>query len=203
MLTTILWGGRIDDVSRRRLTDALSLAAHGGCFVRLPAFAAAARDLFRHASTAWAARHRHRVRPRCVAHPSRHPHAPDRIPAASPLHGDPLAAARHLCNLTRLRPHVTIVHGPEADHSVQTALSALQELSDSIADYLQQALQPLAPSIGRHAVHAFILETRREPRDLAACHSPGNAYVETLTLSEPRPNAVSLEVQGSIGGAVG
>ena len=50
VLTTILWSGRIDDFSRRVLAQALPVAAGEGHPVRIHAFAAAARELFRHTS---------------------------------------------------------------------------------------------------------------------------------------------------------
>lgn len=199
VLTTILWGGRIDDVSRQLLTDALRLAADGRFPLRLPTFAVAARDLFRHASHTMAARHRCRARRKCFAHATRDEQAPHCVPEAAPLHDDLLAAAGDLRNRIRLQPHVTIAQGPRTDASLQAALSALQELSDLIGDYLEQVLWPLAPHIGHHAVHAFILETRREPRELASCRTPGDVYVETFTIAQPDDRAVTLEVEGFLG----
>lgn len=199
---TILWGGRIDDVSRRMLTDALLLAAHGGCPVRIPAFAVAARDLFRRTAHTLAARHGARARRGCFGRPARHGLSQEFIPEAGPLHDDLLAATRDLRNHARLRPHVAIVQGAQVDRPLQGALLALRELSDSIADYLEQVLWPFPPYIGRRAVHAFILETRREARQLAACHTPGDVYVEALTVTDPDDKAVNLEVEGRFGAAV-
>lgn len=198
--TTILWGGRLDDVSRRVLTDALRAAAQPPASARMHAFAVAARDLFRHATRAWAARRSYRPGRGCFVHPTPHPPALDCIPAASPLHDDLLVAARDLRSRVRLQPLVTIAQDRWARRSLQATLSALQELSDLIADYLEQALWPLAPYIGRHAVHAFIRETRREVDDLAACLAAGNVYTETLTITEPGDNTVSIEIEASLGG---
>lgn len=197
--TTILWGGRLDDVSRRVLTDALRAAAQPPASARMHAFAVAARDLFRHASRTWAARRSYRPGRGCFVHSTRHVPTPNGIPPASPLHDDLLVAARDLrCHL-RLQPLVTIAQDRWAHRSLQATLSALQDLSDLIADYLEQALWPLAPYIGRHAVHAFIRETRRETRELAACRAPGDVYVETLTITETRDRAFTLGAEGSLG----
>ena len=107
-----------------------------------------------------------------------------------------------LRNHARLRPRVTVVEGADADPSLQEALSALRSLVDAIGDYFEQVLQPLAPHVGRHALHAFILETRREVDELAACHTVGDGYLESLTITEPDDNTISLEVEGWFGGAV-
>ena len=200
VLTTLLWGGRIDHVSRRLLTGALRAAIDEACPARLPAFAAAARDLFRHASQTLAARHRDRARRGCSRHPTRDGLPDNVIPEPGPLHDELLAAIDALRNHARLRPRVTVVEGAEADRSLQEALSALQSLFDAIGDYLEQVLQPLATHVGRHALHAFILETRREVDELAACHTVGEGYVEALTITEPDDNAISLEVEASLGG---
>ena len=69
VLTTVVWGGRIDDVSRRVLTGALRAAADGHS-ARLSAFAAAARDLFRH-----------------TGYPAGHGLSDPFIAEAAPLHG--------------------------------------------------------------------------------------------------------------------
>ena len=195
-------GGRIDDVSRRVLTDALRGAAHEHHPLRLPAFAAAARDLFRHTAQILAARRKGRARRRCYTPPARDGPQDNFIPAAGPLHDELLPAINHLRKATCLRPRMTIVEGAVADGSLQEALSALQELSDSLGDYLEQVLQPLSPRIGRHAIHAFILETRREADDLAACRAEGDVYVETLAVTESEDKATSLEVEGWLGAAV-
>ena len=201
VLTTILWGGRIDDVSRRVLTDALRIAAERRP-VRIHAFAAAARDLFRHTSQTLAARHKSRARRRCFGHRNRGGLPDDFIPEAGPLHHELLATTRDLRKAACLRPHVTIVKGAESDGFLQEALSALQELSAELGDYLEQVLQPLAPRIGHRAVQAFVLETRHEVDELAACHTLGDVYVETLAVTEPGDKATSLEVEGWLGAPV-
>ena len=202
VLTTLLWGGRIDHVSRRLLTGALRAAIDGACPARLPAFAAAARDLFRHHSQTLAARHKDRARRRCFRHPVAAGQSDNVIPEPGPLHDELLAAIDDLRNHARLRPRVTVLEGADADPSLQEALSALRSLFDAIGDYLEQILQPLAPHVGRHALHAFILETRREVDELAACCMDGEGYVEVLTITEPDDNAISLEVEACFGGAV-
>lgn len=193
VLTTLLWGGRIDDVSRCLLTGVLRAAIDDACPARLSAFAAAARDLFRYTSQTLAARHRDRARRGYSKHPF--------IPEPGPLHDELLAAIDDLRNHARLRPRATVLEGADADRSLQEALSALRSLFDTIGDYLEQVLQPLTPHVGRHALHAFILETRHEVDELAACHTVGNGYVEALTITEPDDNAISLEVEGCFGGA--
>lgn len=202
VLTTILWGGRIDDVSRRLLADALFLAVDGDCPLHVHAFAAAARDLFKHASQTLAARHKTRARRGSFGLPARDGPPDSHIPAAGPLHDELLAATRGLRNHARLRPLVTIVQGADADGSLQGALSALQELSDSIGDCLERVLQPLTLLVDRDAIHAFILETRRQVDDLAACHAVGDPYVEALTVTDADGKSVSLEVEGFLGTAV-
>ena len=201
VLTTILWGGRIDDVSRRLLTDALRMTADEGHPVRIHAFAAAARDLLRHTAQTLAARHKARIRRGCYTPPARHGLPDSFIPAAGPLHDEFLAVARNLRNAARLRPGATVVEGPEANDSLQEALSALRGLSDSLGDYLQQVLQPLSPRVDHHAIHVFILETRREVNELAACCAVGEAYVEDLTITESDDRSMSIEIEGSLGAA--
>lgn len=202
MQTTILWVGPIDDVSRRLLTEALLRAAYGGCPVRLPAFAAAARDLFRHMSRTFAAHHKGRARRRCFAHP-----ASDRLPdnfiaEAARLHDDLLAATRGLRNHAPLRPRVAIVKGAEADGSLQQALSALQELLADLGDYVEQVLRRLTLAVNRNAFCAIILETRREVDELAACRAEGDVYVEGLTVTESGDRAVNFEVESVLGSVV-
>lgn len=48
---------------------------------------------------------------------------------------------------------------------------------------------------------AFILETRRELDDLAACPTAGGVYVETLAVTEPGDNTISLEIDAALGHA--
>ena len=197
--TTILWGGRIDDVSCRVLTGALHAAMDEACPVRLSAFAATARDLFRHASQTLAARHKARARRGCFGHPARGGVSDNFSPSAAPLHDDLLAAINDLRKAAYFRPCVTIVEGAQADGSLQDALSALQGLSASLGDYLEQVLQPLALPISRDAIRAFILETRCEVDELAACRTVGDKYVESLSVTESDDKAISLEVEGWLG----
>lgn len=192
VLTTIGWADCIDNVSRRVLTNALHAAADECCPVRLHAFAAAARDLFQHTCET--------LTP-CPAHHG----LSKRISAATGApHGGllssskGLAAIDHLRNDARLRPRVTGTNRA-ATRLVNEALSALQELYALFGDYLEQALQPLEPFIGRDAIHAFVLETRAEVDELAACHTVGNVYVESLTITEPGDEAISLEVEAALG----
>lgn len=199
VLTTILWGGRIDDVSRRVLTDALHMAADEAHPVRIHAFAAAARDLFRHTAQTLAARHKSRWLRRSTGCPVRDAPSDTVIVEVDPLHGDLLAAIDNLRKAACLRPRATIVKGAESDGSLQEALSALQELSDSLGDYLEQVLQPLTLPISRDAIRAFILETRREVDELAACRAADCVYAESLTISKPGGKAVSLEVEAWLG----
>ena len=197
VLTTIGWADCIDDVSRRVLTDALRTAAHPDNPARLHVFAAAARNLFKHVSQTLAPNPNCRSRGH-PGHPARHGSAdPFNVDA---LHGDLLAAIDALRNTARIRPHVTIAARAEAGRCVAEALSALQELYALFGDYLEQALQPLEPLIGRDAIHAFVLETRAEVDELAACHTVGDVYVESLTITEPGDKSMSIEVEASLGG---
>ena len=120
------------------------------------------------------------------------------IPEAGLLHDEFLAAIDDLRNHARLQPRTTVVEGAEAEASLHESLSALQELFDSIGDYLQQVLPPLGPHISRDAIRAFILETRRELDELKACRTVGNMYVECLTITEADDGAIDLEVEGSL-----
>ena len=187
MLTTLGWPGLIDQVSHRVLTDALRFGSHGGPPVLLPVFAAAARDLFRHASMTLA--------PNPAVHGLRNPF----IAKVGPLYGDLLAAIRVLHRGARLRPRVTVTDRAQAGHLVKETLAALQELNASHGSYLERALHPLLPHISPQAVRAFTLETRQELDDLAAVHTAGGNYVETLSTSKPGNNAISLEVIATVG----
>ena len=202
VLTTILWGGRIDDVSRRILTNALRATADERHPVRIHAFAAAARDLLRHTLQTLAVRRKSRARRRCFGHLNPVGVSDDLGPAAAPPHDDLLAAINDLPKVVCLRPRVTIPQGAQADGSLQEALSALRGLSDLIDNCLEQFLQPLALRIGRHAVRTFILEIRREVDELAACQTVGDVYVESLTIAEPGDKPIRLEVEGFLGIAV-
>ena len=195
--TTILWGGQLDDYSRRVLTGALRAAANEARPVRIHAFAAAARDLFRHSSQTLAARRMSRWLYRSTGCPVRDPPWDTAIAEIDPLHGDLLVAIDDLCKAACLQPRVTIVDCAEADDSLQDALSALQELSDLLGDYLELVLQPLTLPVSRDAIHAFIQETRREVDELAACHAVGGVYVESLNVIDPGDKSVNIEIEGS------
>ena len=202
VLTTILWGGRFGDVSRRTLTDALRAAADDAHPVRIRAFAAAARDSFRHTSRILAARQKSLSRRGCFGH-RKHAPLPDGYHSqAGPIHDELLAVTRDLRNHARRRPRLTVVEGAGANASLQQALSPLQELSDLLGDYLQHVLQLLTLPVGRHAIHAIILETRRAVDELAGRHTAGDVYVEELTVTESDDKAISLEVEGWLGAAV-
>ena len=79
-----------------------------------------------------------------------------------------------------------------------SATDPLQGLFASLGIYLEQALQPLEPHISRDAVRAFILETRHELDDLAACIADADMCAEILTVTEPGDKAISLEVHASL-----
>ena len=100
----------------------------------------------------------------------------------------------------RLRPRVTATDRA-ASRLVNEALSALQALYALFGSYLEHALQPLEPHISREAVRAFILETRDEVDALAACHTAGDVYLESLTITAPGDSPISLEVEASLGAA--
>ena len=187
--TLLGWAGRIDAFSRRVLTAALRAAAHPDTPAHLPAFAAAARDLFRHSAKT--------LPPNPHGHPRRRARYPVRdtlpdpcIANADALHTDLLAAIDALRTAARHRPCVIITDRAEA-------LSALQELYALFFSYLEHALQPLEPLVAPDAVHAFVLETRHELDDLTACHSLDDGYAETLTITESGDKSVILAIEGS------
>ena len=121
--------------------------------------------------------------------------------AVEPWHDDLLAAIAVLSKSTRLRPRVIVTERAEIDRLMSETLSALRRLFASIGSYLEQVLQPLKPHIGCDTVHTFILETRRELDELAACRIADEAYVEDLTITKSGDKSVSLEVEGSLGAA--
>ena len=88
-----------------------------------------------------------------------------------------------------------------ADRAVQRVRQPADAdgLFAALGPYLEHALQPLAQHISRDAMRAFILETRRELHDLAACRTVGGVYAESLTITKPGDNASSLEVGGYLG----
>ena len=196
VLTTILWAGRLDDFSRRVLTEALRVAADEGQLVRIHGFAAAARELFRHilhglarraGYATWAA-------------------MPDDLMAEAgagpgPWHDELLAAIDELSKAAHVRPRGIVMERADADRVVREALSALKGLFVSVGRYLEQVLQALDTPMGRGIANAFILEARRELDELAACRTVGEVYVESLTVMELGDKSVSLEVEGSLGAA--
>ena len=78
----------------------------------------------------------------------------------------------------------------------------MQKQIAELGSYLEQALQPLEPRISRYVVRAFVLETRRELDELAACHAAGGVYVEALTITEPEGKSMNFEVEGALGSVV-
>ena len=201
LLVTVLWAGRIDDLSRRVLADALRAAAKGQP-VRIHAFAAAARELFRHTSQTLAPRAGGRGRRRRARHPARDGPLDALSSEASAglesLHDELLAAIDELSRDSRLQPRVVVTNGAEAERFVTEALSALQGLFASLGSFLERVLQPLEPHISRHAVRAFVLETCLELDELAACRTVGEAYAEALTVTELGDKAESLVVEVSL-----
>ena len=184
MLTTILWWGRIDDLSCRLLTDALR-AVDPGHPVRIHVFAAAARDLFRHTLRTLMACLKGRPRGGCSGRSTRR------------RRDELIAAVVDLRRRTCLRPRVTLVQGPEAAASFKETLSAVLIMCDSIADFLEQVLPPLA----RHTVRAFILETRAEFEELAARCMDHQLYTESLTVTQMSAKSVCVELEASLGPA--
>ena len=202
MTTTILWSGRIDDFSRRVLAQALPVAAGEGHPVRIHAFAAAARELFRHTSQTLAPHAGGHGCGRRARHPARDGPPDALISEASadlePLHEELLAAMDELRKDGHLRPRVIVTEGTEAEHFVTEALSALQGLFALLGSYLEEALQPLEPHISRDAVRAFVLENRHELDELAACCTADEVYVEALTVAELSDKSESPVVEVSV-----
>ena len=197
LLVTVLWSGRIDDFSRQVLTDALRDAADAGHPVRIHAFAAAARELFRHTSQTLARR---------TGYATWDGLSDDFMAEADAGAGlwrdELLAAIDELSKAAHIRPRVIVTDRAEADRFVREALSALRGLFVSIGRYLEQVLQALDPPMGHGVANAFILEARRELDELAACRTVDEVYIESLTITESGGNSVSLEVEGSLGVAV-
>lgn len=205
VLTTLVWSASIDECSRRLLTDAIRAAAHPSSPVRLHIFAAAARNLFLHAvktlpPNPGCRTHRHRA-----ASPARHrpPPAFAAEPSfeAPPLPADLLTPIDGLRAAARLQPRVTLTDGAAIDRLMSETRSALHGLFAALGIYLEHALQPLEPHFSRNAVRAFILETRREFDDLTACPTAGGVYVETITITEPGDNTISIEIDAALGTA--
>ena len=202
VLTTILWAGRLDDFSRRVLTEALRVAADEGQPVRIHAFAAAARELFRHTSQTLAPHAGGRGRRRRARYPDRDGLSDALMSKASSgiesLHDELLTAIDELAKNNHLRPRVVVMEGAEAERLVTEALSALQGLFAAIGSFLERVLQPLEPHISRDAVRAFALETRCELDELAACCTADEVYVDALTVTELGDKSESLVVEVSL-----
>ena len=196
LLVTILWAGRIDDFSRRVLTDALRAAADEGNPIRLNVFAAAACKLFQHTLHGLARR----------AGYATWAAMPDDLMAEAGIGAEPwcdelLAAIDELNKAAHARPGVIVTEYIVADRFVREALSALQGIFTSVGRYLEQVLQALDPLMGRGVANAFILEARRELDELAACRTADEVYVEALTITELGGKSVSFEVEGHLGAA--
>ena len=202
VLTTLVWAGRLDALSQRILAQALRLAAYPDNPVRLQVFAALARDLFRHAVETLPPHPGNRRRRKPAGYLGRHGPSDAFIPKADTqvLHpqGDLLAAIDDLGHAARFRPHVTVADSAVIDRLMIETRSALCGLFASLGTYLEQAVKPLFPYIGRNAIHAFVLETPRELDDLAACSTAG-AYIEGLSVTSSGGRSVGFEVEGSLG----
>ena len=190
VLSTIRWWGRIDDLSCRLLTDALR-AVDPRRPVRIHAFAAGARDLFRCTLRTLSACHSGRSRGACFGRSARHGLTESCIAESARRREELLAA------IVALRSH-TLVQGAESTGCVKEALSAVLGMCDSIADFLEQVLQPLARRIGRNALRAFVLETRAEIDELAA-RLNHQLYTESLTVTQASARSMSVELAACIG----
>ena len=179
--TTILWCRRIDDFSCRVLADALR-AGNPGQPVRIHAFAAAARDLFEYTLRTLLASHKGHHRRGCFGHSARHGLREELLAAIGDLR-------RHTC----LRPRVTLVQGAEAAGSLNGALSAVLGMRDSIADFLEQVLQPLP--------RAFVLEVRADFDDLAPRRMDHQVYTESLIVTQVSARSVCVELEACPGSA--
>ena len=183
------------------LADALRAAAHPDNPARLRVFAAAARDLFRHAVQNLPPNPGNRTRRHRAACLARHGPPNAAIPKADseppPLPGDLLSSSKGR-TAARLRPRVTLTDSAEIDRLMGDTRSALHGLFAALGAYLEHALQALEPHVSRDAVRAFILETRGEVDELAACHTAGDVYLESLTVTEAGDKTVSFEVEGAL-----
>ena len=201
MRTTILWGGRIDDVSRRVLTGALRTAADEAHPVRIHAFSAAARDLFRHTLRSLPAYDKGGPRAEYFAPAARHRLPESCITESGPPKEELRAVIADLRRYTRLQPCGTLVEGSGAGGYVKEALPAILGMFDSMTDFLEQALQPLTRHIGRYAVRAFTLETRAELEELAARRMDYRMYTENLIVTQMSPRCVCVELEACLGAA--
>lgn len=191
----------MDDFSRRVLHGALRLSADEGHPVRLHAFAGAARELFRHVSQTLVPPSGGRCRRQSIGYPARDRPSDTVIAGTARRTDDLLAAIDHLHHTARLHHRVTVTNRATPDRFVSEGLSALQGLYDLFGGYLEQALQPFESHVSRQSVRAFVLETRAEVHALAACHTAGNLYAESLSITQPDDKSVSIEVEASLGAA--
>ena len=106
-LTTLGWAGRLDDVSRRVLAQALRHAAHPDPPARLAVFAAAARDVFRHAVQTLPLNPGNRTHP-CARHRLSNAAIPEADSEPPPPPVNLLAAICALRIAVRFRPRVTL-----------------------------------------------------------------------------------------------
>ena len=149
LLVTILWAGRIDDFSRRVLTDLLRTAADEGHPVRIHVFAAAACKLFQHTLHGLARR----------AGYATWAAMPDDLMAEAgagpgPWRDELLAAIDELSKAAHVRPRVIVTDRAKADRLLSEALSALQGIFTSVGRYLEQVLQALDTPMGRGVANA-------------------------------------------------
>ena len=202
VLTILLWSGRRDACSCRLLAETLRTAARSDLPARLPVFAKAARELFRHAVLTLPFHPANCTRRHRAACPACHRPLDDDAPKADceapPLPADLLAAIDDLGSVARHQPRVTLTPSAGIDPLTRATLPALHGLFATIGIYLEHTLQPLGPHVIRDAVRALILETRRELDDLAARPMDG-VYLEALTIAAADDKTVNLEVEGSLG----
>lgn len=200
-LTTLVWSGPLDALSRRLLAQAMRQAARPDPPARLHVFAAVAHQLFRHAVLTLAPRPGKRTRRRRARHGPAHS-IPKADAESPPLHDDLLTAIDDLSNAAALQPRVTLPDCAAIDLLTRAILPALHALFADLGTCLAQALHPLEPLIGRDAVRAIILETRRGLDGLAACRTAGDAYAESLTIAAAADKPVRIEIEGSLGAAL-
>ena len=200
VLTTILWWGRMDQFSFQVLMDALRFVLHKDPPMRFPAFASAGRKLFRLTFQKLAARMKRRRRQR-TGYPDGE-EQPDVFVASSGLslgypYEELFAAIAEMSSVTHLRPFINLntTESPEADRFMHEALSGLHVLFAMVDSFLEQTLAVIEPLTSRQALHALIMETRREVIGLAACHGATDAYLEKLTVTKLGKESASLEVE--------
>ena len=201
-LTSLVWSGPLDAVSRWLLAEALRRAVHPDPPARLHVFAAIASELYRHAVVPRAWRPGNRTRHRRVRHGPLNAFAPNADSEAQCRPDDLLAAVDDLSNAADLLPRVTLTDCAAANLMTRAVLPALYSLFADLNTCLGQALQPLEPHIGPDAVRAILLETRRELDELAACHTAGDRYVESLTITAAGDKPMSIAIEGLLGPAL-